>query len=686
MTIPSLDGLSLLSRDDLLGLEWLETNGLGGFASSTLLNCHTRKYHALLAASLRKPAGRYVLLSKLEETFLGGGGATPLHCHRFPGCFTPAEKPPLRSFRWDPRPVFEYEGGGIHLRKEILMVFEEDQTLVRYELLAGPPGGELVVRPLLAFRGVHGLARQNGFIQARAHVMADGFSLQPYDGMPSIFFQSSVPPAYAHDPAWYLDFEYDRERERGYEWREDLFCPGTCRIPLERGRPVVFSASLDLCRRNLAGLWAAESERRRRDAARELPFLERCEPEDRPTAHALLRAGRQFLVRSPAGRRAVVAGYPWFTDWSRDALISLPGLTFRAGRLKTGTEILLGLAGQERGGLLPNFFSDEGQPGAFNAVDAPLWFFWAVQEMLVTTGDLDLVRKRLWPTLKRILRHLIEGTSFDIFMDGRGLLHAGSAEMNLTWMDARAGGAPVTPRGGFAVEVNALWYNAVCFAAALAERFGEKDYDLSGLPACIRRSFREAFWNGERNCLGDVLRENGLDTAVRPNQILAAALPFSPLDPPAATAVVEAVRNLLLTPRGLRTLSPDDPSYRSAYGGDTESRDRAYHQGTVWPWLLLPFGMALLRTAPVRREAAAWLLGYLRSLLREHLPEAGVGSVSEVFDGDPPHRPGGCIAQAWSVAACLHLYALLHDRGGGNGETDLLRGLTGEGTGEKAHE
>ncbi|MGV8081540.1 MAG: amylo-alpha-1,6-glucosidase [Syntrophales bacterium] len=663
---PPLENIPSLARDALLDLEWLETNGQGGYASSTILNCHTRKYHALLAANLKTPAGRYVLLSKLEETFHGGGRATPLFCHRFPGCFVPAEIPPLRSFRWDPVPAFEYGDGGFTLRKGILLVYEEDQVLIRYELLDGPPDGFLTLRPFLAFRELHALARRNGYLQDRLQPLNDGFALKPYDGMPSIFFQASTQPVFTSSPDWYLHFEYLREKERGYEWREDLFTPGELTVPLERGKPVFLSASLLLCRRKLPGLWTAELNRRKRETAEDRSFLERCDPGDRPAVGSLLRAGRQFLIRTPAGRQAVIAGYPWFTDWGRDALISLPGLTFRTGRPKTGTEILLALAEQERGGLLPNFFSDDGQPGAFNTVDAPLWFFWAIQEMLAATGDLGLVQRRFWPVLKRILRHMIEGTSFDIYMDSRGLLHAGSEEMNLTWMDARVDGVPVTPRGGFAVEVNALWYNAVCFAATLAERFGERDYSLSGLPARIRRSFQEAFWNEKANCLGDIQQGGRLDTSFRPNQIVAAALPFSPLDPSRRSAVVETVRRFLLTPRGLRTLSRSDSRYHGQYEGDNESRDRAYHQGTVWPWLLMPFGMALLRTATDRREAEAFLLGYLRIFLREHLPEAGVGTVSEVFDGDPPHRPGGCISQAWSVAAVLHLYALLR-----NGATEM---------------
>ncbi|NPU83438.1 MAG: glycogen debranching protein [Syntrophaceae bacterium] len=661
MATPSLENITSLSRDTLLGLEWLETNGQGGYASSTLLSCHTRKYHALLAANLKTPAGCFVLLSKLEDAFHCNGRGTPLFCDRFPGCFVPAEMPPLRSFRWDPGPVFEYGDGTFSLRKEIILVFEEDQVLVRYELLDGPPGGSLTIRPFLAYRGIHALARRNGFLQTRPQTMSDGFSLNPYEGMPPIFFQTSLQPTFTPSPDWYLNFEYIRERERGYEWREDLFTPGELTVSLERGKPVVVSVSLTPCRRKLTGLWTAEADRRKREAAEDGPFLERCPPVDRPALYSLLRAGRQFLIRTPAGRRAVIAGYPWFTDWGRDALISLPGLTFRSGRPKTGTEILLCLAEQERGGLLPNFFSDDGQPGAYNTVDAPLWFFWAVQEMLASTGDLGLVRNRFWPVLKRIVRHLIEGTSFDIFMDGRGLLHAGSEEMNLTWMDARAGGVPVTPRGGYAVEVNALWYNAVCFSATLAEHFGERDFSLSGLPARIRRSFQDAFWNEEGNCLGDVLQGGILDTSVRPNQVIAAALPFSPLDPARREAVVETVRRTLLTPRGLRTLSRSDSRYCGRYEGDGESRDRAYHQGTVWPWLLLPFGMALLQATKDRREAEAFLQGYLRIFLREHLPEAGLGTISEIFDGDPPHRPDGCIAQAWSVAAVLHLQALLHD-------------------------
>ncbi len=378
--------------------------------------------------------------------------------------------------------------------------------------------------------------------------------------------------------------------------------------------------------------------------------------------HSLLRAGRQFLIRTPAGRQAVIAGYPWFTDWGRDALISLPGLTFRSGRPKTGKEILVGLAEQERGGLLPNFFSDDGQPGTFNTVDAPLWFFWAVQEMLATTGDLGLVQKRLWPVLKRILRHMIEGTSFDIFMDSRGLLHAGSEEMNLTWMDARVNGIPVTPRGGFAVEVNALWYNAVCFAATLAERFGERDFSMSGLPARIRHSFQEAFWNEKGNCLGDFCRAAaGWTRPSGPIRSLRRPPLLSPRSRPMA-AVVETVPEVPPDAPRTRTLSPVGLPVPRGYGGYGESRDRAYHQGVQsWPRLLPALRHGLSANRHGSAEGGGVLLsGTCGSFSGNTSRRPESVPSRRFFDGDPPHRPNGCISQAWSVAAALHLHALLH--------------------------
>ena len=382
---------------------------------------------------------------------------------------------------------------------------------------------------------------------------------------------------------------------------------------------------------------------------------------DREPLLALLRAGRQFLIRTPSERPAVIAGYPWFASWGRDTLISLPGLAFCTERIGEGIEILTEIGRHEREGLLPNFFSGDGKPEAYNTVDSSLLYFRAVQELLRITGDADLIRERFWPVMTRIIHCFMAGTRYAIGMDERGLLHAGDGRTALTWMDATVGGVPVTPRHGYPVEINALWYNALSFTSTLAERFADPEWSFGDLIARTQVSFRELFWIPEGGYLGDVFRDGILDTAVRPNQLFAVSLPFSPLAPPEQAGVVRKVREELLTPCGLRTLSPADPAYRGRYRGNGAERDAAYHQGTVWPWLLGPFGEAVLKVARDREGEREELRWYLRTFLRNHLREACIGSVSEVFDGDAPHRPGGCIAQAWSVAELIRLFTLLRE-------------------------
>jgi len=374
---------------------------------------------------------------------------------------------------------------------------------------------------------------------------------------------------------------------------------------------------------------------------------------------ALIRAGQQFLIITPSGRPAVIAGYPWFGSWGRDTLIALPGLAFCIGRIEEGVSILTELGSHEREGILPNFFSADGTPEAYNTVDSSLWYFRAIQEFHRITGDADRIRTSFWPVMKRIIGRFTACTRFGIGIDARGLLRAGEGGTALTWMDATVGGVPVTPRHGYAVEINALWYNALCFTRELATEFGDPEWSFADRIPLLRRSFRETFWIPEGGYLGDVFNNGVLDRAVRPNQIFAVSLPFSPLDPAEQAGVVRTVREHLLTPCGLRTLSPADPSYRSRYRGNAAERDSAYHQGTVWPWLLGSFGEAALRVAEDREQEKESLRKHVRNFLQSHLVEAGIGSVSEVFDGDPPHRPGGCIAQAWSVAELIRLYLLL---------------------------
>ena len=657
--------------------EWLETDGRGGYASSTLANRHTRRYHGLLVANLQTPEGRHLLLSKLEDSLLAGGEEHFFSSHRYPGVLFPPDQPVLEEFLLDFCPSFTSRAGKITVKKSILMPHEKETLLVRYDLERCPRGGILRLKPFLAFRGHHKLAHENAFLRGRAEGIENGFRIEPYAGMPSLVVQTSRASRFTPSPLWYNRFQYTEERERGFDWEEDLFLPGIIEVPVERKCTVILSVCGDMMPHrvptNPTAIWKTEIIRRGRDQAADKRETGGFTGEDRDHLLALLRSARSFLITTPSGRPAVIAGYPWFGSWGRDTLISLPGLCFSTGRIADGIEILTEIGRHERDGLLPNFFSADGKPEAYNTVDSSLWYFWTVQQLGTRCGimspDKALIRDRFWPVMKRIIRSFMDGTRFGIGMDARGLLQAGDGQTALTWMDAAVGGIPVTPRHGYPVEINALWYNALCFARDLTAEFGEPSFFEGDFIPRLRRSFTEAFWNWGHDaascphgCLGDVLRDGVLDTAVRPNQIFAVSLPFSPLDPAEQTAVVRAVREQLLVPCGLRTLSPADPAYRGRYRGSPAERDGAYHQGTVWPWLLGAFGEAALRVADDPEQEKENLRQYLRTFLRQHLVEAGIGSVSEVFDGDAPHRPGGCIAQAWSVAELIRLYMLLEDQ------------------------
>jgi len=719
-----------------LGREWLEVNGRGGYASSTLLNCHTRKYHGLLVSRLTEPAGRYVLLSKLEDVISWGQHRKALSCHQYAGDFFPADRFFPKAFTQDIFPSFVYEHRELRMSKSILLLAEENSLLLRYDIEACPAPGILSLRPFLAFRDYHDLSRENPFLRGKTKAVKNGVAIRPYDGMPSLVMQTNLRPQWHPDPLWYRNFEYAGEAARGYPHHEDLFTPGVFRIPVRQGKTVIVYAALDPFFGRLTRKWDDEV-RRRRQSAREdderaaglAAAMEKSPPAEEPapggcsgsvpearqeaaagrtgagngrsaaapeieqvkavpktgtaagaeeTASAgaaavaerqlirlLLQAGRRFLIRTPAGWPAVVAGYPWFGEWGRDTLISLPGLTFCSGRRREGMEILLRMARFERQGLLPNVFSERDADHDYNTVDAPLWFFWAVQQLLRDDGGVRMqavVEKHLWPVLKNILRQFIHGAIFNIYMDDNGLLHAGAENRALTWMDACIDNHPVIPRHGYPVEINALWYNAVCFAAELSGRFGDREFYFDELIPKIRRSFQDTFWNEEDACLGDVFHQGRLDRSLRPNQIFAVSLPHSPLETVQGRLVVDKVRDELLTPVGIRSLSPRDPRYRGQYEGSPAARDGAYHQGTVWPWLLGPFGEAWLKVATNREEAKTRLRAHLQAFLSRHFREAGIGCVSEVFDGDAPHRPGGCIAQAWSTAELIRLYTLLGEQ------------------------
>jgi predicted glycogen debranching enzyme len=630
--------------------EWLETNGLGGFACSTIAGLNTRRYHALLIAATRPPVGRVVLLSKVEERLQLGDQHFDLSVNRYAGAIHPLGHEYLESFRLDSFPVFRYRCGELQLEKSVFLVHGENTVVIRYELLGDLEGRAcaLEVRPLIAFRDYHSLTRANDGIRRDIESRAGLVTIAPYPGLPSLHFAHNAESLDASG-FWFYNFEYEREKERGLDFAEDLYSPFALRFKLAQNSSAVIIASM-------VEHAAADADRlQEREIERRAHVVRRTPVED-VFAKLLTAATDQFLVARGA-QTSVIAGYPWFSDWGRDTMISLPGLTLVTGRFEEARNILRAFARSMSQGMLPNRFLDSGETSEYNTVDATLWMFHAVHELLRYTHDYDFVRAELYQPLTEVIAWHERGTRFGIHLDTDGLLRAGEPGVQLTWMDAKVGDYVVTPREGKPVEIQALWYNALRVIGHLASMFDDHTASshYASLAERTRARFAEAFWNETAGCLHDVLGADGPDSAIRPNQIFAVSLPYPLLSAEQALRVVDVVEWELLTPFGLRTLSPRDSRYRGHYEGDPLSRDGAYHQGTVWPWLLGPFLSAYVRvhgrTEEARRRADQFL-----DPLREHLWQAGLGHISEVFDGDAPHRPGGCFAQAWSAAEILRTY------------------------------
>jgi len=636
-----------------VGREWLETNGLGGFASSTIVGLNTRRYHGLLVAALRPPVERFVLLSKLEETLFIDGQAFELSANRYPGVVHPQGFRYLKQFRLDPFPVFTYEVEGIEIEKSLFMLHGENATVVQYHLKKNnhperPNSLSLEIRPLIAFRDYHSSTHENGTINSGVREQPGQATVTPYNGLPALCFSHSATEV-RKSGEWYRNFEYEAEQERGLDFHEDLFNPLILCFDLKQRRQAAIIASTQQHDAERA------MEYRQSEITRRRNLVASTHLED-PFAQDLVSAADQYIV-SRGDQKTVIAGYHWFSDWGRDTMIALPGLTLPTGKYDVAKSILRTFARHVDQGMLPNRFPDAGETPEYNTVDATLWFFEAARAYLAYSGDLEFVRNELYPVFTDIINWHVRGTRFGIKGGTSGLLSSGEQGVQLTWMDAKVGDWVVTPRRGKPVEIQSLWYNALCIMENLAQQFGDdpavKRY--RNMATVASWSFNRLFWNEKTGCLYDVTNGAPPDSSIRPNQIFAVSLPYSMLSPERAQRVVERVQEHLLTPFGLRSLSPNDPQYRGHYTGGARERDGAYHQGTVWPWLMGPFITAYMKvnqySEAARTQAAAWV-----EPLKNHLQDAGLGHISEIFEGDAPHRPCGCIAQAWSVAEVLRAY------------------------------
>jgi predicted glycogen debranching enzyme len=627
--------------DALLEREWLTTNGVGGYACSTVPGLNTRKYHGLLVAAMAPPVRRMVLLARVEETLWRRGQRFALDCNEYPGAIYPQGQRHLREFVPGVSPKWVYEGDGWCLQKRLTLIHGSNTVVLTYKLLEGDEV-ELQLRPLMSLRPIHDLTYQfNGRLRV---VDRDEHHHQvaPTSKTPEVFFAHDG--AFEKCPDWYLNQIYRREQERGYAGLEDLWTPGAVRFHVTAGKQVRFVCSTDPI--DLRKLKAGGSHGRvpvAGDAA----------------VKALCTAAEKFVVRGGTDRMTtVIAGYPWLGVRTRDALIGFSGLFLVQGRLEEARNLLLSLAGRMKNGLMPSEFPERGGEAVYRSADIGLWFVNAVWEYLRYDAHADqAIVRRFVDAIVGVIDAYRTGTDLGIRVDENGLLCSSAEGEATSWMDAGGVDGMATQRSGNPVELSALWYNAIRVAAELSERVGDHDRseDLTRLAESAAKAFNDRFWNVAEECCFDVVTESGAHASVRPNQILAASLPFAVLSVDRHEAVLNKVRSTLLTPVGIRTLAQSDEKYRPTYAGNVASRDAAHHNGSAFPWLLGPYVQLMLR---VRGRNAR-----TRAMAREALVEClnfaagqGMGQIPELFDGDAPHRSGGAIASAASVGQVLRCY------------------------------
>jgi predicted glycogen debranching enzyme len=609
-----------------------------------------------MLVSADSPSQRWMVLSRLDETLVADKKRYELSCNQFPGVVHPRGDQYFERFELKEFPQFFYRAGPFLLKKSVLALHGVNAVVVSYELLEGPSACILELRPFVAGRDIHALVKANPAINQRSKFERGLLELPTYPGVPSAYIRLEQSRFTAH-PEWHYRFQYPEEQARGFDFEEDLFSHGTLQVALFVGQVTsALISAAPLKEQKIEKLVEAELERRRK--------LSKGLHGNYRHREVLARAADQFLVKRGEGGVTLLAGYPWFTDWGRDTMIALPGLCLVTKRFHEARAILSLFKGHLKDGLIPNRFPDGASLPEYNTVDASLWLFEAVWKYFIATEDRDFVLKEMLPALKEIIAAHQSGTSFGIRAEQDGLLRAGDYSTQLTWMDAKVHGAPVTPRFGKPIEINALWCNALSIYSSLCKERGDLAEAEVSKQAYVktRGAILSQFWDSSSHGFADVLVPNGAggwsaDRSFRPNQVIALGLTAEIVPQENARALLARVRQELLMPMGLRSLSSRDPQYVSRYEGAPEVRDRAYHQGTVWPWLIAPYIRAVARygsQAELRSDGAQLL-----QALSIHLSQGGLGSISEILDGDPPFRARGCPFQAWSVGAVLECLELL---------------------------
>lgn len=643
MSYIAFDKTQLINLEFSLNRELLRSNRSGAYSSTTIAGCNTRKYHGLLVVP--QPwldHNNHVLLSSIDETIIQHNEAFNFGVRMYPhGHYNPKGHKYLRAFTGEPIPKITYRVGGVVLSKEMIFAENEARILIRYTLEEAHSKTILRLKPFLAFRNVHKLTSANIDANNKYESCPKGISWQMYQGYSRLYVQLSKTAEYTHIPDWYYNVEYIRDHELGLPSTEDLFVPGFFDIEIKKGESIILSASIEEAKpENLKKQFTSEIKKRT-----PRNNYENC----------LINAAEQFLVKT-RNKVEIMAGFPWFGTWGRDTFIALPGVTLSRGDEANFKAVIETMINYMRGPLFPNIGQDN-QPD-YTSADAPLWFLWSLQQYTLEKGKQSEIWKKYKKPILSILEGYREGTDFNIRMLENGLITAGGPGMALTWMDVFNNGKAVTPRSGLAVEVNALWYNAVQYALELANAANDQAFiqEWQQWPEIIKHAFINTFWNAEKAYLADYVFEGKSDWTIRPNMLLAASMPYSMLTEEMHNAVLKRVKSELLTERGLRSLSPTHPDYKGTYIGNQHERNLAYHQGTVFPWLISHFAEAWLK---LHGKSGLGLIEDLYAGFEAALFEGGLASISEVFDGDPPHESRGAISQAWSISALIKTKQLI---------------------------
>lgn len=639
------DKAHVVNLEYSLSREILRTNRAGSYSSTTIVGCNTRKYHGLLVCPVDALGGeRYVLLSGLDSTVVSNGQSFNTGIRKYQGdYYSPKGHKYIEDFDIQDIPGMTYRVGNVFMKQERLLVHYEEQFLLRLTIIDTDEPVKIQLRPFLAFRSIHQLTHANMWANTRVEEIPGGIRARMYEEFPWLNMQLSCKSEFVPVPDWYLGVEYVEEQKRGYDYSEDLFVPGFFEFTAGKGDVIVFSAST---REEKPSGFKTKFTR---TVSSKIPRSDFC--------NSLRNAAQQFIEKRGEDT-TLVAGYPWFGSWGRDTFISLPGIALARKQEDLYAAVLDTQVRRMKGGLFPNM--GEADNPAFNSVDAPLWFFQALYSYGLEARE---TWKRYGAAMKAVLGAYRDGTSFGIHMRDNGLIYADAPGKALTWMDAIVDGVPVTPRSGYAVEINALWYNAVCFAIDTARAARDRSTfirEWEKMPELIARSFTELFWDEELGYLADYVSDpEKRNMQVRPNMVIATSLPYTMLTKEQMKRILDIANRMLVTPRGLRTLSPSEEGYQGIYCGTQEKRDSAYHQGTVWPWLVGPFCDGWLR---VYGEGGVSRVRKLIMGFEETLTEAGISTISEIYDGDPPHEARGAISQAWSVAEVLRIYSILETK------------------------